>query len=296
MHMSFVETFTIPLAEQITGNKKTYRLVQDAAEIGNFLMRADSESYQIRPVLRSSLLRRAKRLWDREKYLEIYYNAGHYYEMQDDVLTALELYEKSGNKNRIRELLIRNAEKNPGNGHYFTLRKYYLSLTEEEIETDAVLMSGMSMLYSLLLKPEESEYWYDRLCKYETEQSGGIKREAKSRIAYLDIALPHRGTVGILELMKDIPTLLFDDGITLPEFSVTTNLPSVMNGGKDFSEWSRKDRQIAGTMGKVVATVLGRYGKGLVQIALAESQYEKGGDTYEILSLLGKGSLEAEAG
>lgn len=296
MHMSFVESFTIPLAEQITGNRDSYRLVQEAALLGNFLSESDTETYILRPVLRSGLLKRARRLWGSEKCREIYYNAAHFYEMQDNVLTALELYEKSGNKNRIRELLIRNAGKNPGNGHYFQLRKYYLSLSEEEIAGDAILMSGMSMLYSLLLKPEESEYWYDKLKEYEKGQIGGIKREAQSRIAYLDIALPHRGVTGILELIKSIPTLLLDKGITLPEFSVTSNLPSVMNGGKDFSEWSKKDRQIAGTMGKVVATVLGRYGKGLVNIALAESQYEKGGDTYEILSLLGKGSLEAEAG
>ena len=40
--------------------------------------------------------------------------------------------------------------------------------------------------------------------------------------------------------------------------------------------------------------MLGRYGKGLMEAALAESLYEKGGDTYEILSLLSRAQLQTE--
>ncbi|MGN0578778.1 MAG: hypothetical protein ACI4J4_09165 [Ruminiclostridium sp.] len=48
-----------------------------------------------------------------------------------------------------------------------------------------------------------------------------------------------------------------------------------MNGGKDFCEWSKHDREIAATAGNIVCTFLGKYGKGLVNAALAESFYEK---------------------
>ena len=296
MQISFLDQFTIPLAEMVTGSHEVLRLLEEARETGNFIESITDGTYRLRTILRSTLMKRAGRMWGSELCREIYYNAGRFYELQDEVVEALAMYEKCQNNNRIRELLIRNARKNPGNGHYFELRRYYLSLTEEEIEKDALLISGMSMLYSLLLELDKSEYWYGKLKTFEKKQTGGIKREAKSRIAYLDIALPHRGTTGILELMKSVPTLLFEKGIALPEFSVTSNMPSVMNGGKDFSKWSKRDRELAAGMGKIVSLVLGRYGKGLVNIALAESLYEKGGDTYEILSLLGRGSLEAETG
>ena len=65
--------------------------------------------------------------------------------------------------------------------------------------------------------------------------------------------------------------------------------------GKDFCEWSRKDRELAGSIGKIVTLVLGKYGKGLVNLALAESFFEKGGDDYEVASLAGKGSTFMEA-
>ena len=223
-------------------------------------------------------------------------NAGLYYEMQGRIPEALAMFEKSGSTARIRELLVRNARCNPGNGHYFELRKYYFRLKPEEIEGSVILMAAMSMLNSLMLRPEESEYWYEKLSAYEKRVRGGERQEAKSRLAYLDIALPHRGSKGMLSIMKKLPALLLDKGIGLPEFSVTSNLPSTMNGGKDFCHWSKNDRELAATMGKLVSRILGRYGKGLVNAALGESLYEKGGDSYEILTLLTRAEMEAMSG
>lgn len=296
MYMSFPDEFTVPLAEMITNHKDSYRLILEARELGNFIFTKDNETFVLLPVLRSALNKRARREWDSTRCNEVYYNAGKYYELNDRPLKALEMYGRSGNNTRIMELLIDNARKNPAAGHYFEMRRYYLALPEEDIKKDAILMSGMSMLYAILLDPVKSEYWYEQLKQYEKNQTGGLKREARSRLSYLDIALPQRDVAGSLDLMRAVPNLLFAKGIQLPEFSVTSNLPSTMNGGKDYSEWSKKDREIAATFGKVVSLVMGKYGKGMVNICLAESLYEKGGDTYEIMSMLGKGALEAEAG
>ena len=69
-----------------------------------------------------------------------------------------------------------------------------------------------------------------------------------------------------------------------------------MNGGKDFCEWSKRDRELARSIGKVVEFILGRYGKGMVDLALAESFLEKGEDNYEVSSLANRGRMQAEAG
>lgn len=296
MQVSFVDEFTLPLAEMISGNKDAYRIFEEAKEIGNFIEESEDGVYVIRPLLRTALQKRAHREYGSERCREIYCNAGLFYEMQDDVINALTMYEKSEKRERIKEILIRNARKNPGNGHYFELRKYYFSMSDEEIRKDALLMAGMSMLYSMLLQPDKSDYWYKQLEEYEKHQTGGTKREARSRLAYLDIALAQKGTHNILDIIKKIPPLLFDKGISLPEFSVTSNLPSIMNGGKDFCEWSKRDKELGASIGKLLALVLGAYGKGLVNIAVGESQYEKGGDTYEIMSMLNKGTMETQAG
>ena len=295
MQISVTDEFTLPLAEMVTGNRHAPELLERAVETGNFLSCRDG-TYRLRPQLIRALRRRAAKEYSPQERADHAYNAGLYYEMQGQIVPALAMFEQCGKKERIRELLIRNARLNPGNGHYFELRRYYLQMEERELEESPVLMAGMSMLYSLLMQEEESEYWYRKLEKFASTAKGGQKREAVSRLAYLDIALPHRGSADMIDIMKRMPALIFDRGMSLPEFSVTSNYPSTMNGGKDFCHWSREDRKLAATIGKLVERVLGRYGKGLVKAALGESFYEKGEDAYEVLTLLARAKMEAEGG
>ena len=295
MQVSVVDEFTLELAEMISGNLHVTALLERAAEAGNFMTQEDGV-YRLRPVLIQALRNRALKLYGRERVQDFKYNAALYYEMHDEVVPALKLFEECGKTERIKNLLIRNARMNPGNGHYYELRRYYFNLDEREIADSPVLMAGMSMLCSMLMDGEKSEYWYEKLKAYAANAKGGIRREAQSRLAYLDIGLPHRGSRDVLAVMKNIPALLFDKGNCLPEFSVTSNLPSTMNGGKDFCHWSPDDTKLAKTVGPLVERVLGRYGQGLVKAALGESQYEKGGDDYTVMALLTRAQMETEQG
>lgn len=294
MQVSVTEEFTLPLAEMITGNRRAKELLKRASETGNFIF-CDHGVYRLRPVLVKALRKRAEKVYGPEKMMDFVYNAGLYYEMHDQIVPALTMFELCGRRERVKELLIRNARLNPGSGHYFELRQYYLQLEEEEIAESAVLMAGMSMLYSLLMQEEESEYWYGKLKRYAEMAKGGQKREALRWLVYLDIALPHRGSADMIDIMKRVPSLLFDKGISLPEFSVTSNCPSTMNGGKDFCHWSKNDRKLAVSIGKLVERVLGNYGRGFVKAALAESLYEKGENNYEVLALLARAQMEMES-
>lgn len=295
MQVSVVDEFTAGLAEMISGNLHVTALLEQAAEAGNFIFQEDG-TYRLRPVLIDALRNRTLKVYGTERVKDLKYNAALYYEMHDEVVPALRLFEECGKTERIKNLLIRNARMNPGNGHYYELRRYYFNMDEREIEDSPVLMAGMSMLHSMLMDDEKSEYWYEKLKAFATNAKGGVRREALSRLAYLDIGLPHRGSRDVLEIIKNIPALLFDKGNRLPEFSVTSNLPSTMNGGKDFCHWSPDDTKLAKTVGPLVERVLGSYGKGLVKAALGESYYEKGEDNYEVMSLLTRAQVEAGQG
>ncbi|MCI7758721.1 MAG: LuxR C-terminal-related transcriptional regulator [[Eubacterium] saphenum] len=192
--------------------------------------------------------------------------------------------------------MLRNARKCPESGYYIEMRRYYLMLSDEDISGSVYLMSAMSMLYSMLMDFDRSEFWYQKLKEYRDKVRGSEQREATCRLVYLDISLPNRGSTNILDLIKSCYSLPKDRSIPMPEYSVTSNQPSLMNGGKDFCEWSKHDREITVSAGKIVCTFLGKYGKGLVNAALAESFFEKGGDPYEVISLVSKAKLEAETG
>ena len=204
MQVSVTDEFTLPLAEMVTGNRHAPELLERVVETGNFLSCKDG-TYRLRPQLIRALRRRAAKEYSLQERADHAYNAGLYYEMQGQIVPALAMFEQCGKKERLRELLIRNARLNPGNGHYFELRRYYLQMEEKELEDCPVLMAGMSMLYSLLMQEEESEYWYQKLEKFAASAKGGQKREAVSRLAYLAIALPHRGSADMIEIMKKMP-------------------------------------------------------------------------------------------
>lgn len=297
--VSIVEQFDLQMAQQITKKKDAGKLIQKAQETGNFLIehRENEQSiYELRTPMKYSMRRRLSVKYSQDYIKELYYSAGNSYEIEGNVPEALRMYQMCHNEEGISRILIENMRRNPAAGDYFELKRYYLALPEEKIKESVELMAGMSMLQSMLLNEEESERWYQELLAYAKEKTGGMKRAAEIRLLYLDIALPHRGILRMTDLLKRAGVLLTERKMVLPEFSVTSNLPSMMNGGKDFCEWSRKDKELAKSIGKVISLVLGKYGKGLVNLALAESFFEKGEDDYEVASLAGNGRMQAESG
>ena len=293
MELSIVETFDIQMAQMITGKNNVEQLLEQAMEIGDFFEKK-RKIYQFRYGFMESMRRRLARTCTQERVHRLYCNAGHCYEMRGEISHALKAYNACHDEEEISRLLIVNARQNPAHGHYFELRHYYLSLSEDTIMQSAVLIACMSMLQSILMNVEESERWYQCLKQYADTHTGAERKEAKSKLLYLDIGLPHRGSVQLADILKQAYALVRERKVMLPEFSVTSNLPSQMNGGKDFCEWSRRDKELAASIGKAVSFVMGKYGKGLVSLALAESFLEKGMDSYEIVSLAEKGRIQAE--
>lgn len=299
MEVSIVDCFTAHLAEMITGRNNVESILSRVKWLGNFMVERtekDEVVYEFRREMRISMRRRLKRKYNKEQIHALYENAGLYYQLNKEPIRALEMYQKAGEKERIASLLIENARTAPNNGYYYQLKKYYLKLSDEKIRTSPELMMGMSMLQSLLLDIEESERWYQELEQYAKEHSGRERRQARSKLLYLEIGLPHRGSENMIEILKKAHLLILDKQVSLQEFSVTSNQASQMNGGKDFCEWSKRDRELAKGIGKLVEFVLGKYGKGMVNLALSESFFEKGEDNYEVASLANKGRMQAETG
>ncbi len=295
MKLSVIESFDWETAVYITGNNNVNVLLQQAIELGNFMERTDGV-WQMRLPMRQSMNQRLRQYYGVDYIAALYSRAGDAMRIKGEMVKALHFYEKAKDKRNIAELLIQNARENPSSGHYYEMKHYYMNLPEEYIKQSVELMAAMSMLQSMLMNEEESERWYNEIVRYSKIQSGSRKKEAENKLLYLDIALPHRGTVELISIMKNAGNLLFNRKAKLPEFSVTSNLPSMMNGGKDFSEWSKRDKELASSIGKIISLVLGRYGRGFVNLALAESSFEKGKDNYDVERLAIQGRMEAESG
>ena len=274
------ESFDLEMARMVSGDPRAGERLDWLLRYTTMLRYDDCQRFHFWSGFRAFLLWEMEREYTEEKRKALFSRGGLYYELKEDYAHALECYTSGGDHSKVSELLVRNAELHPGMGHYAEMEKYYRSLPEAEILASPSLMQGMSMLCALAMDYEGSERWYGELQAF-AERCGrqdAAGKQARSRLAWLDISLPQRGVNGLTETIPAVFRLLMNKEVTLPSFSVTSALPSIMNGGKDFSAWSKKDDLLYKTLRLPVETVLGRDGVGLADCAIAESKFEKGED------------------
>ena len=272
------ESFDLEMARMVSGDPHAGELLNWLLSHTTMLRYDDVQRFHFWPQFRAFLLWEMEREYSEEKRKALFSRGALYYELKEDYVHALDCYTKGGDHAKVSELLIRNAELHPGMGHYGEMEKYYRSLPAAEILASPALMQGMSMLCALSMDYEGSERWYRELREFAgrcgKEDAAG--KQARSRLAWLDISLPQRGVEGLTETIPAVFRLLANKEVSLPPFSVTSALPSIMNGGKDFSAWSKRDDLLYQTLRVPVEAVLGRDGIGLADCAIAESKFEKG--------------------
>ena len=283
------ESFDLEMARMVSGDPRAGERLDWIFRYTTMLRYDDCQRFHFWSGFRAFLLWEMEREYTEEKRKALISRGGLYSELKEDYAHALECYTSGGDHSKVSELLVRNAELHPGMGHYAEMEKYYRSLPEAEILASPSLMQGMSMLCALVMDYEGSERWYGELQKFaeHCDRQDAAGKQARGRLAWLDISLPQRGVNGLAETIPTVFRLLTNKEVALPSFSVTSALPSIMNGGKDFSEWSKKDDLLYKTLRLPVEAVLGRDGVCLADCAIAESKFEKGADvTGRMLSLL----------
>ena len=280
LEISPFTTFNIELARMVTGNSAVGEIVDWLQRNTSMLQYDGIQSFHFWDIFRNFLQWEMDREYTAEKQRAVFDRGGLYYELKGETALALACYTKAQDHTKVSDLLTRNAECHPGTGHYKEMERYYRALPEEEVLASPALMQAMCMLCALEMDYEESERWYQALADFAArcERTDAARKQALSRLAWLDISLPQRGVTGLIETIPKVFRLLTNREVTLPPFSVTSMQPSVMNGGKDFSEWSKKDDILYATLRIPVEAVLGRDGVGLADCAIAESKFEQGED------------------
>lgn len=289
LELSPFESFDLEMARMVTGDPHAGKLLDWLLRKTTMLLYDDVQRFRFWPQFRSFLLWKVEQEYTEEKRRALFGRGGLYYELKEDYAHALDCYTKGNDHSKVSELLVRNAELHPGMGHYSEMEKYYRSLPEEEILASPSLMQGMSMLCALAMDYAGSEKWYQELQEFlnRCSRQDAAGKQARGRIAWLDISLPQRGVDNLTNIIPAVFHMLTNKELILPPFSVTSALPSIMNGGKDFSIWSKKDDLLYKTIRIPVEAILRKDGVGLAECAIAESKFEKGEDvSARVLSLI----------
>jgi len=292
------ESFRLELAKMVSGDSRAGELLGIIQRDTTMLVLDGLNTYRFWPIFRTFLMWELDQTTTDAEQRIIYSRAALYYELNDEPDKALDCYSLAGEQSKMSELLVKNAEQHPGIAHYREMEKYYFALPKEEILRSASLMCGMSMLSAMCFDYEASEQWYMELQSYASRlnKTDSEYKSVSGKLAYLDIALPQRGSKSLINVIGSVFKVMTDKQLNVPSFSVTSTLPSIMNGGKDFCEWSKKDDLLYATMRKPVESVLGRDGVGLADCAICESKFEKGEDVSKrLLTLMSRlGEIQAK--
>lgn len=274
------ESFNLEMARMVSGDAHAGEMLDWLQRYTTMLLYDGFRQYRFWTQFRDFLLWEMDHTYSADKRKALFNRGGLYFELKEDYSHALDCYAKGGDHAKVSEILIRNAELHPGMGHYAEMEKYYRSLPESEILESPSLMQGMSMLCALSTDYSGSERWYQELKKFAQRcgPQDAAGKQARSRLAWLDISLPQRKVDGLTETIPAVFRLMTNKEVNLPPFSVTSTLPSIMNGGKDFSPWSKRDDFLYKTIRISVEMVLGKDGVCLGDCAIAESKFEKGED------------------
>ena len=290
------EEFSTPMAVYISGMPDAQKLIHRCEDIGALIQLQKNGMWRLLPKAEMTLKWQKNHTFSPSRIRENYLKGACYFEQAGDTIRALEFYRKAEDRSSIYRLLLEASSNHPGVNRLCEMREFFFSLSDKEIKAEPTLISGMSMLASLTMKTAESEEWYNELKLYEKDKRNPVekRREAHLRIAWLNMTLPHRYGKKLLEMLRSVCAMSAHRDITMPPVSVTSAMPSFLNGSLDFSEWSLHTPQLAASIGAPLEKILGAAGTGLVAVVKAETSFLRAeSDAYTICENLNNGYEQA---
>ena len=277
-NLSPFERFTEEMARMVTGRADAPRMMAGIAHKSYMLVQAGPGRYTFVPFVRAALFREMKNLYSKDYIDGLYKRAALYFELENRAPEAIAYYMQLGDAEKIRELLIRETHSRPASGDCVALREAYRRLSEKTLLASPALMKGLCMTESLLGRAGESERWYQALARFAEEASprDARRRAAREALAWLDIALPHRGARRLLKALLDadsFPALTQSD-TWRDGFNAADDSISLLNGGKDLSCWVPHAGRLYRLFREPAERALGPEGRGLADIALGETMLE----------------------
>ena len=281
LDLACVMQFSIKLAIMITGVQNIDDELYELSDFNYVLTFIKPNTFKFyNDEIYEYFSQKQKLKLENKSILQLYQRIALYYELEGDFKLAMYYYDLAGNRDKLSSLLVENTRRNPLEARYNEVEKYYLELSDAQILSSPELMCGMSILHSIRFSPKESEYWYEKLKEFTNrlDRKDIRYKISKEKLVYLDIALPHRGTKNTLDVIKNAAVTVLRKRSSIQEFSATGDMPSLINGGMDFSNWAKDANFIYSVIKKPLELALGKSAVGLMETGYGEMLFEKNTD------------------
>jgi len=282
--------FNLEMAEGVLG-EEAKEIIDSIMVISSFFIFTPPDTYEIHRFF-LQFLRVKQMALPKEERVLIYANAGKCYEKRRELNEALRCYKEAGQVEKIAELVIYLSEN--VDGDFIKNSEVYLKELPKEMEEKFPKLLGVkTLLFSYQMKVEESNLYLQKLKKkVEEEKKKGGRGEALKVYVRTLVALPHGTSEDVRKKLIFLSKYILRYGICIENIIPTGNMPSVINGGLDFSKWSKNDKILYPVMKKAVEAVIGKESVGLAEVCMGENLYEKNKKT-EAMSYLTRGLSDA---
>lgn len=188
-------------------------------------------------------------------------------------------------------LLEQLVREDIGKTRLWKYRGYFRDLPPELAENSPTICYGLALLAVLSDDIATADEYVALLQKKQTayRSTSAEYKQIESCLRYMEIALPHRSSHGTFGAIVALVSIVREQGgrdspLSL-SLSLTVNLPSIMNGGRDFWDYSRYVPKIRGVLKGIAKILYGKLGVGMADIATAEILYQQD-RVYEALVLV----------
>ncbi len=163
-----------------------------------------------------------------------------------------------------------------GKTQLWKYRGMYRALPEEELIKSPNLCAALALIEALSGNMEGSNVY---VAKLEDMKKGLPKRSPRYKdihdhLCYLAVALPQRSQKNPLGALYAVERAI-KNGANIPLLSITINRPSILNGGRDFTQYGRHLKPLRLSLIAMVQVLYGRKGVGIPDVAIAETLYQK---------------------
>lgn len=279
--------FNTYMAKYVLGHAGK-KALNDLIQISSFLSFTAPDNYTIHPLF-LNYLRLKQNEMPKDERNKLYHKAGSFYEETRNYEEALRCYLEAGENEKIIKLLIYMNENADGCA-FARISEKYLDILPDAINLQRPkLLGAKAMQLSYQMKISESNEYLEQLKKMAEEEKKTDKAgEAIEAYIRTIIALPHGKADELQGNLSYFVKYLHKHEIRLKNIMPTGNMPSVINGGLDLSEWVNKDESLYPFMKKAIEIDLEKEAIGITDIFMGEIQYEKNNKT-EAMDYLVKG-------
>ncbi len=283
------ESLTLNQIEYITGRSDAAQIIDKMMSEDHFFTIISEDKYKIKDILRDYLMRTRNKQLSKNEIDRIYRRAGRIFEISKEYVLALETYLQGNNLTGIADLLEQISKKDMAKIELWKYRKYFRALSFEHISDSPALCGAISLIELISGNIEKSNYWENYLRKMLEKYSPGDNRyeDIEAQVNFLAVALPQKNQKNFLTVLKNFAKAMPKSKNNMPKASITSNRPSVLNGGRDLTQYMKYAFSLRAPLKAIAKKMYGKRSIGMVDVAIAEGLYQQNKITEALILIVG---------